>query len=768
MKIPQKPLPLFFPFICLLFILPVSKAQNTNCSATTLEDFFACYGGPGAFTPQSIAAITTFIQAEDALKAGDYLQAKQLVENVFTTYPKGSNSWWSVFNDPNGANIGTPHAYYGLRMIEDIVDFHLHGNPAVEAQTAYMKVVLVGCSEGIQPTTEAELANGTGPFVRNTLAPTLRTDDYRIVKQSFDFFSTYVTAITGGRLEIKVEVLELPDVCMQVNVSTTRPYFATGSTAPVWEALSDEIQASTDWWWILYPSHVPEFPTFDDEAFITGGMGQDGKGGPAFIIDDKWITRKPAHLGKGIYSDIERRIYLPQWFQHEFYHHLYRAYPELRLEVNGHDWFNRSFWAPDFEGQFEPDYYAETLHKRLQPDCVPLVTKLITRREDGFQDSFGTLSMEELIGPYSLDNVQNAWHIGEIIQAGNQYFWRNNANVQWEITPNLAEGRLETGADSPYPGQDFFIELYKTGEGQSVPGVTGVKFQGEIYHKRFDLLRESIPIEVALGLYERIPVASSQHTGTITKRDGQFFWENGNGDSWSLTPNYEDECFILNSDSPTPGQKIQLIFTEDGCGIHVLGFQYEEDYYWRPKQDERNGSPSLINPLADLVLQKDFGSYSIDLSEVFTDPEEDVLLYFASSGEPTLLSTEITDQQLVLSGGAVGTIPLLVTAVDANGGRAVDEFTVTVEETSVSLDEEPIGQRIFLYPNPTRDYLYVEGELSNYRLSLFSAEGSLHREFSPSGNKTRIDVSHLSSGMYLMLIRDVENGQVKMEKVMKY
>jgi hypothetical protein len=64
----------------------------------------------------------------------------------------------------------------------------------------------------------------------------------------------------------------------------------------------------------MYPSHVPEFPDFDDEAFITGGMGADSKGGPVFIIDDKWIVRKPAHLGAlfpGITPVLTLKMFLP-------------------------------------------------------------------------------------------------------------------------------------------------------------------------------------------------------------------------------------------------------------------------------------------------------------------------------------------------------------------------------------------------------------------------------------------------------------------------
>jgi hypothetical protein len=117
--------------LCLwLLLLPgISLAQNLNCEATTLDEFFDCYGGQSAFTTQSVQAVTTFIEVENALQAGNYDNAKTLIDNLFNAYPRGSSIWWNVFNDPNGANIGTPHAYYGLRMMEDIIDHGLNSIP---------------------------------------------------------------------------------------------------------------------------------------------------------------------------------------------------------------------------------------------------------------------------------------------------------------------------------------------------------------------------------------------------------------------------------------------------------------------------------------------------------------------------------------------------------------------------------------------------------------------------------------------------------------
>ena len=46
-------------------------------------------------------------------------------------------------------------------------------------------------------------------------------------------------------------------------------------------------------------------------------------------------------------------------------HHLYSVWPQFGLENADHQWFVRSTWPADFVGNSEPDYYAESLTKRL-------------------------------------------------------------------------------------------------------------------------------------------------------------------------------------------------------------------------------------------------------------------------------------------------------------------------------------------------------------------------------------------------------------------
>lgn len=755
----------YLKVLLLVFMPAMAFAQIFHCDGTSLPEFYSMYGGSGQFTEHTNNAIATFIGAEDAIATGDYVTAQNLINGLFATYPKGSNIWWNVFNDPNGANLGTPHAYYGVRMLEDIVNYHLNPPANPEVKTANMKVVLVGCSEGIQPSTDVQLQNGTGSFVTHELDSSLIADDYCMVEQSLDLFLKYITAITNGELQVNVEYIELPDLCMDVSVSSAPPYVASGSIGPIWDALDDAIKNETDWFWMLYPSHVPEFPDFEDNAFITGGMGSDSKGGPVFIIDDKWLVRKPAHLGSGVYNDIERRIYLPQWLQHEFYHHLYRIYPEFSLEVNGHDWFNLAFWPNDFNGQFEADFYAESLHKRLQTACVSLSNKLITRIDAEESDLSAALLMSELLGTYSLDNIGNTWHEAAIILQNGTYFWRNSANVQWQVSPNLEEGILETGPDCPYPGQNFKLETYRTPDGERIPGIIGLIFQGELYRKRFDLLREIAPFEITLDNYVSVCEGSTAAEGSIVKENGQFYWRTNTNEMWSLTLDADNEAFLLGEDSPTPGASLELVLLEEACGLYIPGFYYQNNYYWRPKRNPENLSPFLANPVAGLAFQEDFNTQTTDVSTVFSDPAGEPLFLYATSSAPTLLAVNINGEQLEFSGGTAGNYDICLTAIDENGGVATHAFTVAVGSPS-AIDNQWLSDLV-IYPNPVDDKLYIRHAASSFDVTIYSVYSSLHQSYSNLVGSVSIDLSDLPAGVYFVKIKNPINGAFSVEKILR-
>ncbi len=434
-----------------------------------LDAFWSAHGGKGAFSTLHVDAVEAMLLAEDDVLAGRYDAARARVDAIFAAYPKSDPVWWST-PVPTGVNLGTPVAYYGLRMLEEVARVGAADDVA-PLGTLQMTVVRVACATGRRPAS-ADLTQGED--VSLTLHPGL--DDRAFIDPSLRLFRAYVRALTGGRLDLDVEVIDV-DECTTVTFDpNSRVSSIQNATTPL-QFVPEDTRSATDMWWIIYPSNVPPGPEFAGAEFITGGMGSVGDA-PLFIIDDLWLVRKPPHLGDGPYSEVERRVYLPQWLQHEYFHHLYRLYPEFGLEARGHQWFDRTTWPDDFVGEWEPDYYAESFTKRLAGASTPLHDRM---RVSSLHRDLSGVTADDLTGRYTREPVENGYHDVTVSLVNGQLVWSNAANVSWGLT--WEDGTLSTGDDCPYGAQDLTVRVpfADAAGGQSIEGLV---FLGELYRRR--------------------------------------------------------------------------------------------------------------------------------------------------------------------------------------------------------------------------------------------------------------------------------------------
>ena len=463
------------------------------------------WGGPAAFPPLYRQSIDALFTATDAYQQHDFQTASRIVHSFWDQHPPGTAEWASAISDAallartKGVNFGAPACYYALRMLTECVAWRLREpDDGRQPHSARLTVILVGQSSGIQATSPRELQEHQGRAVTHRLHPSMAANAAAIVEQSTWLFGEYVQAITDGRLALRSSIVPLPDVTVPVEMTSGSMQFATlagGAEEKVWQAIPQAVKSVTDWWWIIYPSHFPEdSPELAGTEFITGGigLGPDGQS-PAFLIDDLWLLRKPSPLlGRPPYTEAERRAYLPEWFQHEFFHHLYRSYPEFRLEAKDHQWFDRQTWPADFTGLLEPDYYTESLHKRLQSASVPLHIAL--RYTPPPKDLFRKITPAMLRGKYRSAPVENGWHQGTIewnqppgARAQPRLRWINSAGVSWVLTPDLNNGLLQTEPDNPYylkepqRGRAFRVVLRRGADGEYLPEVAGFQFLERFY-----------------------------------------------------------------------------------------------------------------------------------------------------------------------------------------------------------------------------------------------------------------------------------------------
>jgi hypothetical protein len=461
----------------------------------------------GTFPQFYQRALTVLLQAEDLYFVGQYQQCSDLLNGVWADYPLSSRAWRDSINPVAEVFLGTPPAYYALRMLSDCVNWRISTEVSKPSQLlesgspVVLTVVLVGQSDGAQARNWEQLKLGKSPRQHHQLDPQILQQDAHVLHQSLRLFREYILAMTDGKLSVETRVLPLPELAVEVSTSADGlrlAGLAPGAMAEIWAAVPLEIQRQTDWWWVIYPSNVPEqYDDFKRTEFITGGMGTGPRAGsPCFIVDDRWLLRKPPHLGLGAYTEAERRAYLPQWLQHEFFHHLFRSYPEFELERSGHQWFDRSTWPDDFVGVFEADYYQEALHKRLRTQAkVPLHIQL--RYAAPPAKLYQQIKASMLLGSYRHEPYQNKWHGGVIllarpsarsVRSDIEMVWKNQAGVSWPLHPKISLGVLQTGPGNPYfknqeLGPHFQIALQRNAAGKFVAQVAGFHFQGTFYKK---------------------------------------------------------------------------------------------------------------------------------------------------------------------------------------------------------------------------------------------------------------------------------------------
>ncbi len=482
-------------FLSLLFLVGSASSAHAQVPTPGLQAspwdpmiaFLRPYG-VGNFSPFYKRTLKAWLNSSAQYRALDYIGTQQTLDALWLQQPISAAGYGNQATQPFGINIGSPPCYTGLRMLTDTVDWRVSSGVqgSQGTRSVVMTVLIPGKTHGIEPRTLAELTQGTGVPVVHALDERVLANDFRVVQQSLELFREYVLAMTQGALSVDVQILYMPDVDMEVQASESQNRYYAGLTnyADIWAQLPESVLEGTDWWWMLYPSHVPEqYPDFQNAEFVTGGMGTgEDSQSPFFLIDDRWLIRKPPHIGTGLYSDVERRAYLPQWLQHEFFHHLFRTYPEFQLEATSHQWFNLSTWPADFDGRYEADYFHEALYKRLQSADPALHVALRYATADA---PWENVQLTDVMGAFRREPVLNNWHIGTIEPAGSGLRWVNNAGVSWLLTPDLLNGELLTGPDCPYynnpSGKKFNIVLKRDAFGDFTDEVIGFSFSGEFY-----------------------------------------------------------------------------------------------------------------------------------------------------------------------------------------------------------------------------------------------------------------------------------------------
>lgn len=153
-----------------------------------------------------------------------------------------------------------------------------------------------------------------------------------------------------------------------------------------------------------------------------------------------------------------------------------------------------------------------------------------------------------------------------------------------------------------------------------------------------------------------------------------------------------------------------------------------------------NRSPEVVDPIADRSITVGDPAYAIDLTTVFSDPDEDPLTFQAPHvSNNDIVEVTLEDDVLRVSPLAVGQATITITARDDQGATVQDQFVITVNAIP---NENPVVQ------NAIRDQqLTVQGAPYTHNLnSVFSDPDDDPLTFSVETNPSSIVTINLSDG----------------------
>lgn len=321
-----------------------------------------------------VEVLTKLLEAEDKVLAKDYKAARVIIDAVVAKYPlidnkpSSSDLWWNNYWEIASRSAPRPHTgepgvYAALRMLDEITRVGVT-KPLVGSTPITMVIVMPACSN---------IVPKSGPtLVNHRLSPEIEENSYEVVRQSLRLFQSYILAISDGNLRLELQFHKV-DTCFDINEANG--YVFGNYDAPIYR-LPEAVRKKADMFWILYPSD------YSEKVDIGGGSGMGGVDygingwKPVFISEDDWVLKRNEQQGGGFRTEVERRMYLPEWIQHEFFHHLFASWPELSLEPTDHSWFNRYSWPSNFVGAIEEDYYSEALRQRLYMATPSIAQKL--------------------------------------------------------------------------------------------------------------------------------------------------------------------------------------------------------------------------------------------------------------------------------------------------------------------------------------------------------------------------------------------------------
>ena len=213
---------------------------------------------------------------------------------------------------------------------------------------------------------------------------------------------------------------------------------------------------------------------------------------------------------------------------------------------------------------------------------------------------------------------------------------------------------------------------------------------------------------------------------------------------------------------------IRVNWTNASGTLIVKDFAYE-DTPNTPINGGDNGSSTTVL-VTSISIQGQAGASTITTAAGTLQMSESVLPANATNSMITWTVANGTGSATINATGLLtakgnGTVTVTASAADASGKTGTVVITISNQSTGI---QESIANSISIYPNPASDFLQItsNGVSQLEFLSIYSYNGQVVLQHKIENDGEKINISHLSSGAY-MLVLNSKNGAVSTKKWMK-
>lgn len=227
-----------------------------------------------------------------------------------------------------------------------------------------------------------------------------------------------------------------------------------------------------------------------------------------------------------------------------------------------------------------------------------------------------------------------------------------------------------------------------------------------------------------------------------------------------LVKNYND-TLVLNIKS---NKYTNLITSKEGDTLfYGKVCKYRDYYYFNHKVNDTSYYISAFKIKGDLIYGLDFGPqfFAVD-KNILKGVYKKELVFINSDTSVIRLKTNKVELKKLFTIIMNNTVPdTLIQPKSTINTISKNELVTEKDED----DSENLEYSVKAYPNPAVDYINVETNKKS-SFQLFNSSNKLILEGQLNDVKNKIDISNQQSGLYFLIVKNIENNQSKTMKIL--